>query len=214
MATTTRFLEAVDNSRPYKSHRYDVFGLKIGRGMTLFGRTALDVWVLLESQPSVISYCERPLVVPDTRPKRVIDFWVRFQDREKLWIVLRSRELDSNSNPSDTMPAFTTWAASKKLIVRFIDPVDSVARITYLDNWGRILRELSSSGRFVTPAMRQRVRECIDTERPMGALNGLLPDVDPVLLRTAAFSLVHSGQIRCTNIAEQPLGPASILEAV
>lgn len=213
MATTVRFLKAADNSRPFKSHRYDVSGLKIDRSVTLFGRAPLNTWILLESDPSVISYCERPLIVPDTRPKRIVDFWVRFFDREELWILSRHSELEAHTEPHDTMPAFTTWAASNKIPVRFVKPIDPGEQTIYLDNWGRIIRELSANRRFVTPAMVERVRESIVTPRPLAALADLFQDEDPALLRTAAFSLVHTGRLRCTDIDTEPLGPASILEA-
>jgi hypothetical protein len=214
MATTARFLKAADNSRPFKSHRYDIFGLKIDRSLTLFGRTPLNAWILLEADSAVISYCERPLIVLDTKPKRLVDFWVRFRDREELWILLRHSQLGANTEPHEAMPAFATWAASNKMAVRFVKPIDPVERKTYLDNWGRIIRELSANRRFVSPAMVERVRECFATPRPVAALTGLFPDEDPALLHTAAFSLVHTGRVRCADIDTQPLGPASILEAV
>lgn len=214
MASTARFLKAADNSRPFKSHRYDIFGLKIDRSLTLFGRAPLNAWILLEADSTVISYCERPLIVPDTKPKRLVEFWVRFRDREELWILLRHSQLDANTEPHEAMPAFASWAASNKMAVRFVKPIDPVGRKTYLDNWGRIIRELSANRRFVSPAMVERVREALATPRPVAALSGLFPDEDPALLRTAAFSLVHSGRLWCAEIDAQPLGPASILEAV
>jgi len=55
-----RFVRAVNSSRPYGAHRYDVFGLKVGRRLTLFGRFALGLWVRLESDSYVLTYCERP----------------------------------------------------------------------------------------------------------------------------------------------------------
>lgn len=146
MATTARFLKAADNSRPYKSHRYDVFGLKIDRNVTLFGQAPLNAWIRLEADPAVISYCERPLIVPDTKPKRIVDFWVRFRDREELWILSRHSELGANIEPHDAIPAFATWATSNRMAVQFVKPIDLVEQTTYLDNWGRIIRELSEIG--------------------------------------------------------------------
>jgi hypothetical protein len=214
MATTARFLKAADNSRPFKSHRYDIFGLKIDRSLTLFGSAPLNAWILLEADPTVISYCERPLIVPDTKPKRLVDFWVRFRDREELWILLRHSQPDTNTEPHDAMPAFATWAASNKIAVRFVKPIDPVERKTYLDNWGRIIRELSANRRFVSTAMVERVRECFATPRPIAVLTGLFPDEDPALLHTAAFSLVHAGRLRYADIDALPFGPASLLEAL
>lgn len=212
MATKARFLKAADNSRPFKAHRYDVFGLKVDRSITLFGCNPLNTWVLLEADSTVVSYCERPLVIPDVKPKRVVDFWVNFLDREELWILQRQGEFGEDDYPASAMPAFLAWASSHGMAVRFMRPVEPTERITYLDNWGRILRDLSANRRFVSPAMVERVRSCVMAPRPISTLPDLFPDDDPVLLRTAAFFLVHAGKLRCVNIEEVPLGPASIME--
>ena len=135
MKAMARFLKPADNTRPYKSHRYDPFGLKIDRNVTLFCRAPLNAWVLLEANPDVLSYCERPLLVPDTKSKRVVDFWVGYRDGEELWILMRATEMDRNAEPQDVMPAFATWAATNKMPVRFIQPVDEVEQMTFLDNW-------------------------------------------------------------------------------
>ena len=212
MATKVRFSTAADNTRPFKSHRFDVFGLKLARNVTLFGQAALNTWIALEADPEVVSYCERPLVIPDVKPKRVVDFWVGFNDREELWLLQRFGTQDDPTNPMDVIPAFATWASSQRMPVRFIEPADAVAQRTYLDNWGRIIRDLSANRKYVSGAMVNRVRSCFADPRPLSALPGLFPDDDPVLLRTAAYSLIHNGNLRCSDIDQVPLGPATLLE--
>ncbi|KVD78832.1 hypothetical protein WI89_30630 [Burkholderia ubonensis] len=86
-----RFVHAVDSTRPYYAHRYDLFGLKIGRRLTLFGQDALDLWIRLELDPHVLAYCDRPMCIPDTKPSRLVDFWVRTFDGEKLCIRVAFR---------------------------------------------------------------------------------------------------------------------------
>jgi hypothetical protein len=41
--TQPRFSRAVNNARPHGAHRCDLFGPKIGRRLTLFGRLAVDL---------------------------------------------------------------------------------------------------------------------------------------------------------------------------
>lgn len=213
MATKVRFLTAADNTRPYKCHRYEVFGPKVARGITLFGQTPLNAWIALEADPDVVSYCERPLVIPDTKPKRVVDFWVGLRDREELWVLRRASAQDDPDDPVEVVPAFATWASSQRMPVRFIEPADPVAQRVYLDNWGRIIRDLSANRKYVPAAMVERVRATFTGPRPLSTLPGLFPEDDPVLLRTAAYSLIHSGYLRCADIERTPLGPATLVEA-
>ncbi|WP_348698106.1 hypothetical protein [Duganella fentianensis] len=206
----SRFLTPADNSRPYKSHRYDVFGLKVERVVTLFGTRALMAWIRLEADPLVKTYCERPLVIPDIKPKRVLDFWVDYQGKQQLWLLRRPSEADLVS-PEQALPAFASWAATNKLELRFIG-IDEVGPPLYLDNWGRILRDLAANRRFVSAFLKARILENLTSARPLSSLCGMFPDEDPVLLRAAAYQLLHNGKLRCSNLDQMPLGPASIME--
>jgi hypothetical protein len=84
-----QFFRAIDDVRPYGTHRYDVYGPKVDRRLTLFGHRTLNAWLQLEFNPDVVAYCERPLRVPDIRPARMVDFWVhRRDDGERFLVVL------------------------------------------------------------------------------------------------------------------------------
>lgn len=209
MATTARFVKAADNSRPHKSHRYDVFGPKIQRNLTLFGLAQVHTWLLLESDPLVLSYCERPMVAPETKPKLVVDFWAGYAGRDELWIV--SRNPAATTDIGTSMPAFARWAEDNKYKVRQLAPPDVMEDKVYLDNWGTIVRELSANRRYIKPSLLKAVREILEQPRPIAALCNLLPEEDPVLVRVAAYSLLHSGLASCSDIAVMPLGPASTL---
>lgn len=206
-----RFLTPADNSRPYKSHRYDVFGLKVEREVTLFGANALMAWVRLESDPLVRTYCERPMVIPDTKPKRVVDFWVDCHGKQQLWLIKRPREADLTS-PEQALPAFATWAASNGLELRFITNDNNGGPPLYMDNWGRILRDLAANRRFISTVLKARVLDTFTSARPLSSLSGMFPDEDPVLLRSAAYQLLHNGKLRCLNLDLLPLGPGTVME--
>lgn len=210
MATTARFVKAADNTRPYKSHRYDPFGPKINRMLTLFSRAQVDTWLLLESDPFVLSYCERPIVVPDTKPKLVVDFWASYAERDELWLI--SHDPDPTSHIEARLPAFAQWAGANNYKIRQLPPPDQAQGKVYLENWGTIVRDLSANRRYIKPTLLKSVREVLEQPLPIAALCSLLPQEDPVLVRVAAYSLLHSGAATCTDIASNLLGPASRLE--
>ena len=54
---------------------------------------------MIESDPAITSYCERPLVVPKAIPKRVVDFWVQTKEGGQFWILLRPSEMDEDMAP-------------------------------------------------------------------------------------------------------------------
>nr|WP_315218584.1 hypothetical protein [uncultured Duganella sp.] len=210
MATTARFVKAADNTRPYKSHRYDVFGPKIQRMLTLFTRAQVDAWLLLESDPLVLSYCERPMVVPDVKPKLLVDFWVGYVKREELWLAHRGTEGVSDLQAS--LPAFAAWAKCNRFTLRQFPSIDQAPSKVYLENWGVVVRELSANRRYVKSKLLKAVQEVLEMPRPIAAICNLLPEEDPVLVRVAAYSLLHTGSALCPDISEMPLGPASLVE--
>ena len=210
MATTARFIKAADNTRPYKSHRYDLFGPKIQRMLTLYSVSQVNNWLLLESDPLVLSYCERPVIVPDSKPKIVVDFWAGYAGRDELWLVNRS---DGSAGDIDAFsPAFALWAKTNKFKLRQLPHSEEVKSKVFFDNWGTIIRDLSANRRYLQPLLLQSVREVLEQQRPIGALCRLLPEEDPVLVRVAAYAMLHSGVASCSDIGTRELGPASILE--
>lgn len=178
--------------------------------LTLYSLAQVNTWLLLESDPLVLSYCERPVVVPDTKPKIVVDFWAGYAERDELWLTNRSAEpvADINSN----LAVFTQWAKANKFKIRQFPPTEDVQGKVYFDNWGTIIRELSANRRYLQPTLLKSVREVLEQQRPIGALCRLLPEEDPVLVRVAAYVMLHSGVVSCPDIATRELGPASLLE--
>jgi hypothetical protein len=209
MATTARFIKAADNTRPFKSHRYDLFGPKIQRMLTLYSLAEVNAWLLLESDPLVLSYCERPIVVPDTKPKLVVNFWAGYAGRDELWLLNRSKQA---SEVESSCPAFAQWAKSNKFKIRQLPPAEEVHEKVFFDNWGRIIRDLSANRRYLTPPLMQSVREVLEQERPIGTLCKLLPEEDPVLVRVAAYAMLYTGAASFADIATRELGPASLFK--
>jgi hypothetical protein len=205
------FEKAADHTRPYGSHRYDVFAPKLRRPVTLFGREALDAWTSLESNPAVISYCERPLVVPKTTPKRVVDFWARTKDGGQFWVLLRASELDENMEPN-LSSEFRSWCASGQHSVNFIRPDSLNVNKNLLDNWGWILRDLSAFGRLVDKKFVDAVRAAIRAPIEMARLENEFLERDPILVRVAVFSLLHCGHVLCRSLGDARISPSTVIE--
>jgi hypothetical protein len=116
-----RFVRGVNSVRPYGTHRYDLFGPKLGRRLTLFGKLTLHLWLRLESDHHILTYCERPLCIPDANPSRPVDFWVRTPDGEKPCVVLRSAESAAVAQGC-IFQAFVMWCRACSLQIDLIHP--------------------------------------------------------------------------------------------
>jgi hypothetical protein len=205
------FESAADHTRPYGSHRYDVFAPKLGRAVTLFGREALDAWTVLESDPAVITYCERPLVVPKTTPKRVVDFWTSTKDGGQFWVLLRPSEVDEDMEPN-LSPEFCSWSTSGQHAVNLIRPDSLGVNKNLLDNWGWIIRDLSAFGRLVDKKFVDAVRTAIASPINLARLETEFLERDPILVRVAVFSLIHRGQVLCRSLGDARICPSTVIE--
>jgi hypothetical protein len=88
---TLVYAQAVEvNRRPWQ-RRIEVFSPKLQRRLTLFSRDTQDAWILLEADPHVQSFCERPAYVGG-KAGRVLDFWVDQGRHQQFWGVAVRRE--------------------------------------------------------------------------------------------------------------------------
>jgi hypothetical protein len=214
MPPEPRFLKAADNTRPHNSHRYDVFAPKLNRPLTLFGKTALDAWTFLESDPDVQSYCERPLVIPDTKPKRIVDFWVEKKASTEFLFLLSPAEIAKGFGDSSSIPAFNAWSKNNRTTIKFINPVDFSRQKFWLINWGWIIRDLSAFGKYIPINLLDDMLELIRIEMSFENLELHFVDIDPVLVRIAAYHLLHNGRAICPSIRLGYVGPSSMIKAI
>jgi len=205
------FAHAADNARPFKSHRYDVFGVKIERSLFLYGELALWGFIALESNPEVTGYCERPIVIDEIKPRRVVDFWVRSHSGEELWFFLRPSELRWTEQEFPPTPAFDAWAAAHNLSIRLHTPESLGIHSLHLRNWGEIIRYLTANLRYVDAALLRRVSEYSRDACSIGNIQAAFSQDDPILVRTAIFRLLHTGALIGTDLGSSRLGLDSIV---
>lgn len=207
-----RFFRAIDDVRPYGTHRYDVYGPKVDRRLTLFGHRTLNAWLQLEFNPDVVAYCERPLRVPDIRPARMVDFWVCGRDDgERFLIVLRGSELQSLAAQRPQFVAFEAWARKTGIQVCLIGAEEGAPVGVLQRNQATILHHVAADHTFVTDEIKQRVLAACGEGAMVGELESRVSPVDGTLVRSAAFMLVLDGRLRCPTLAHEPLSPQTQL---
>lgn len=60
MEDSLHIAEPVALVRPRGAHRFEAFSPKLKRRLTFYRRCAFDQWVLIESDPAIGHFCERP----------------------------------------------------------------------------------------------------------------------------------------------------------
>lgn len=207
-----RFVRAINHTRPYGTLRYDLFGPKIGRWLTLCGRFALDLWVRLETDLEVLTYCERPLQIPDVKPPRLVDFWVRSRDGERLCAVLRAAESSSVEQGKFLFPAFDSWSRACSLQLQMIHPHELDDPQVLRQYRIMMLHYLVGKHTLAVGSLMRSVVAACGHGATLAELEGRFAPADPMLVRSAVFKLVLGGEVRCPTLAVEPLGARTRLE--
>ena len=194
-----------DSRRPYGAHRFDVYSLKAKRRLTLFGVRALGHWVGLEADPAVTRLCERPLVIRDARPHRVVDFWVHGPEVNKFVLLLRDGEVKDVARRRLALTAFQTWAADAGCTVEELPKPSTPPTSLWLGNWIQVLQQISSYEPYIAAPLMRRVEEELSARKPMHMVLEAVSDLDAESVRAAICMLVHRGTHRIVDLDSQPL---------
>ena len=112
--------------RPWQ-RRIEVYSPKLKRRVTLFSWATHDAWLLLEADPAVKVFCERPAYL-EGGAGRLIDFWVSRGRHAKFW-VLGSSEPEKLAIPKSV----------HGVTVQILRRADLMAFDRRIDNWSQIL---------------------------------------------------------------------------
>ncbi|MDR7009627.1 hypothetical protein [Paraburkholderia strydomiana] len=166
--------------------------------MTFYRRALVAQWVLLEADPSVIAFCERPGYIQIDRHKRLADFLARYVDRNELVI------LDDRFSEVDVTKPDRVLDADTCTIRRVAQAELAAARI-WIENWQRMLPCLVANRDLVPSTLPQAIARFVKEPRRLLDIEREFSTGDPVLVRTAVFGLLHNGRVGAPELRTQPL---------
>src|SRR5471030_1475008 len=76
----SRFTHPIDSERPKGASRFEFLAPKLKRRVTLFDPFHVRLWALLESNPRVLRYCERPAYWHQDNRRQLAVFGSRSDD--------------------------------------------------------------------------------------------------------------------------------------
>jgi hypothetical protein len=88
MESSLPMVKLIALMRPRGAHRFDAFSLKLRRRLTFGRRSLLEMWMLLETDPVVIDFCERLGYIQIEGRSRLADFLARYVEKDELGILI------------------------------------------------------------------------------------------------------------------------------
>jgi hypothetical protein len=205
------FEKPVSVVRPHGSYRLDVFSLKAGRKMTLYGMAPLFQFIELECNPSVKKLCEYPYQIPDSKPNRVVDFWAIQDGVSTFYLLVRPSEAKSIDNKKRHFTEFEEWVKKQNAHLKLVS-IDSFddAHVRH-ENWLTILQHLVTHQGQITPALIEKLSIQMTSDFCLRQIEGRLRDFDAMLVRAAVFSLLMNGKINCPSINTLPFNDKTLM---
>jgi hypothetical protein len=198
MENSLHIREPVALVRPSGAHRFEAFSPKLARRLTLYRRALLEQWFLLEADPAVTTFCERPGYVHVEGQQRLADFWVRYVDRQELVIL-------DDSHVDEKMPKSHRALDGAALPIRSVSSADLAAARVWIDNWQRMLPCIVANRGLVSPSLPRAIARFLTHPQKLLAIEREFSTGDPVLVRTAVFGLLHAGRISAPDLHTQAL---------
>lgn len=176
----SRPLEPISIARPRGSRRIETFIPKMNRTRTLYRCSELDLWVRIETGPTVRSLCERPGYAQYDKDRQVADFLAAYRDSQEI-LLLTEREVPDDLRYDGNV--------GTSLSIRSVSAADLAATQVWIDNWKRMLRCIIITRGLLSNALLNRVKHFLTSAQTLAAVERKFSGGDPILARAATFAL-------------------------
>jgi hypothetical protein len=204
-STPITFDKPLEVPRPYKSYRFDSYSLKAGRRLTLYGKAALSQFIELEADPLVTALCERSMHIPDSKPKRVVDFWGLKETVATFYLLLKPDELSESSKLRLPYREFQKWAGACGAQVVEVSTESFHERRCRLGNMLIISQHVAVHRGQVTPELLERCMNELPASFTLTQAEAAIAALDGMLVRASVFQLFLVGKLQCERLNEQPI---------
>ncbi len=202
MTKSMPYTRAVPFSRPAGRRRIEVFSPKIGRRLCLGGYDAYRTWLVIEANPLIVTFCERPTYV-DGPKSAVIDFWVQLRGAPagEFWIV------EGLPRPSSKLATTTPESHSHlhDLCVRYVNRADLIGWAEPIGNWARIIPYLVSHRHYRDTLLEQQIMAFLIEDEPVDSVLAHFPQRDGTTVQAALFQLLAEGRVTSPDLAIEPM---------
>lgn len=197
MEDSLHIAEPVALVRPRGAHRFEAFSPKLKRRLTFYRRCTFDQWVLIESDPAIGHFCERPGFIQFRERRHLADFLVSYSDRQEL-ILLPDPVIDEEAKEGLELNA-------DAVNVRLVDAAEHAASRVWIENWLRMLPSIVATQGLVSVSLLDAVERFVASPKPLSAIEREFSKGDPVLVRAAIFNLLHTGRVHAEELRTDAL---------
>ncbi len=185
---------ALPLQRLYGQTLHHMWAPKLGRTVVLNSIQQLRLWSMLEANPGVLRYCERPSWPDDPAPQLPPDFWA-LRDGEPVWLIV----VDEAPKTASDVPT-----PAQCLDLRFVTSGELDRHRVWIQNWLSLLPYLSMTASLDMASLRETVTGFFEQEASFDDAERHFSNLDPVLVRTAVIAGLHGGLLVSADLLVRP----------
>lgn len=126
----------------FKSNYWEGYSPTLKRDVCFLGQINYEYWLLLELNPEVITFCERPItlkgIVNNKSKKMIPNFWVEYKDGTESFVVISEKD-------NQTHEILYNWCQSNNYKYEKITNEDIRKHKIIINNAQRLLPYLNQS---------------------------------------------------------------------
>ncbi|WP_438397098.1 hypothetical protein [Caballeronia sp. DA-9] len=153
--------------------------------------------MLIESDSSISTFCERPAFVLIDGRRYLADFWVKSGDREELLVLANSVASDKSETDADLKALCFS--------VRCVQHAELAAARVWIDNWRRMLPCIVATRGLLPISLLDGIERFIDRPQQLITIEREFSTGDPTLVRAAIFALLHAGRLSAPDLHTEAL---------
>ena len=179
-------IKPVEIARPKGARQIEAFSPKLGRRLRFYNWSTFRLWLLLEADPGVRMFCERPGYLQTSTSTLLAAFWARYDDRREILLLAPSGDaVEVRCSGAETFLPPT-------VPVRVVDSTELAAARVWTDNWERMLHLITANKKLLSSTLCDGIVRFVSSTTQLCTIERAFSTGDPILVRAAVFSLLHA----------------------
>lgn len=202
----------IKRSSKFGNNYWESYSPKSKRNVQLFSDLEYDFWVLLETNPQVRAFCERPFEIEQIHEGKLIkvmfDMWIEWENNTEQFVEIKySNQSDTSARAARNIIVQQQWCKVHKKDFVIKTEKDIRRNNTLLSNMKTLLPYITNRPHPVEMDLHQIKRQ-LSKEKgcSIAALNHQL-NIDPTRIRESVCWLIYHGQLEA-NIDSELIGPS------
>lgn len=195
----------IKRSEQYYSNYWEGYSPKLKRDVDFFGDLNYEFWLLVETNPDIVNFCERPIIIEGVLNGKKLysqfDMWLKWKDGRESFVKV----IYSSKNTSSIRKLEETWCDSKNFEYIINTEKDIRKNSIELSNKKHLIRVI---GRSSNPIETDRhiIKQLVTKEkRSISMIIEQIKNQVPLArIKEAIYWMIYEGSI-CSNVNERQL---------